>query len=143
MNHKLKVAKGIVINAPAYKVWDALTEPEIIAEYLFGTETITDWEVGSGIIFQGDYMDTKYKDKGVVVSNVFLEELSYRYWSAFTGLEDAQENYSLVTYTLVSQGPNQTELTWAQEGFASEEGYQHSLQGMDAFMKQIKEIVER
>src|SRR5450631_2104823 len=100
MNHDLIVVKGILINAPKEKVWNALTNPEIIKEYLFGTETITDWNVGSDVIFQGEYNGIKYRDKGVVQNNVLNEVLSYRYWSAFSGEEDKPENYSLVTYTL-------------------------------------------
>jgi uncharacterized protein YndB with AHSA1/START domain len=42
MNHNLEVSKSIIVNADVAKVWDALTNPEIIKEYLFGTETITD-----------------------------------------------------------------------------------------------------
>ena len=30
------------IKAPVSKVWDALTMPEIIKQYFFGTETYTD-----------------------------------------------------------------------------------------------------
>ena|ERR1017187_3208471 len=143
MRHDLIVSKSILINAAPDKVWHALTNPETIKEYLFGTETITDWKVGSEIIFQGEYNNIKYRDKGVVQKNVLNELLSYRYWSAFTGLEDIPENYSLVTYTLIDKGNNQTELTWAQEGFATQEGYEHSESGMDAFLQHIKTIIER
>jgi uncharacterized protein YndB with AHSA1/START domain len=143
MNHDLTVSKSIVVNAAPGKVWEALTNPEIIKEYLFGPETITDWKAGSEIVFQGEYNGIKYRDKGVVQKNVLQELLSYRYWSAFSGLEDKPENYSLVTYSLVDKGNNQTELTWAQQGFATREGYQHSMSGMDAFLKHIKDIIER
>jgi uncharacterized protein YndB with AHSA1/START domain len=143
MNHDLIVSESIEINAEHAKVWHALITPEIIKEYLFGTETITDWKVGSEIIFQGEYQGHKYKDKGKVVENVLHKVLSYRYWSAFTGLEDKPENYSLVTYTLNSKDDKHTTFTWTQKGFASEDGYNHSKSGMDAFLKQIKEIVER
>ena len=35
------------------KVWDALTKPEIIKQYFFGTDTITTWEKGSADYLQG------------------------------------------------------------------------------------------
>jgi len=41
--------KSLIINAPIAKVWDALVNPELIKHYLFGTEAISDWEVGSPI----------------------------------------------------------------------------------------------
>ena len=139
----LTVSKSVEINAPLSQVWDALTNPEIIKEYLFGTETITDWKVGSEIIFQGEYQGHKYRDKGFVVENATNQVLSYRYWTAFSGLEDKPENYSLVIYELRGE-PNQlTKLTWTQKGFANEARYNHSETGMDAFLNSIKQIIER
>lgn len=143
MNQDLVVSQSIKINAPASKVWDALTNPDIIKEYLFGTETVTDWEPDSTVFFQGEYGEIKYKDGGVVIENILHQKLSYTYWSGFTGLEDKPENYSLVTYTLKNDTDDITNFTWTQKGFATEEGYQHSLGGMTAFLEQIKAIVER
>ncbi len=84
MNHELSVSESVIVNADAKKVWEALTNPAIIKDYLFGTETVTDWKVGSTIIFQGEYDGHKYKDEGVILENKPLELLSYSYWSGFT-----------------------------------------------------------
>ena len=54
------------------------------------------------------------------------QRISYNYWTAFSGLDDKPENYSLITYTIVDKGNNQIELSWIQKGFANEEGYKHS-----------------
>ena len=146
MNDDLIVTGSIEVNADVAKVWNALTKPEIIKEYLFGTETITDWKVGSEVIFQGVYGEHgehSYKDRGIVMENIPLERLSYTYWSSFSGLEDKPENYSLITYTLVQKGKGLTEFTWTQEGYANIEGYEHAQSGMPAFLEQIKGIMER
>ncbi len=143
MRHDLIVSKSVIVNANQDKVWNALTNPEIIKEYLFGTETITDWKVGREIIFQGEYGGHKYRDHGVVVENIPNTKISYSYWSGFSGLEDKPENYSTVTYALTNKGINQTELTWIQKGYANEEGYKHSESGMDEFLGSIKRIIER
>ncbi|MGI8951726.1 MAG: SRPBCC family protein [Chitinophagaceae bacterium] len=143
MRNDLEVSESIEINAEPSKVWEALRNPEIIKEYLFGTETITDWKIGSDIIFQGEYKDQTYKDKGIVRENVSGKKLSYNYWSGFTGLEDKPENYSLVTYALESNDNKTTKFTWTQKGFATEQGYKHSKNGMKEFLKQIKEVVEK
>lgn len=145
MRQDLVVSKSIDINASPEKVWDGLTKPEIIKEYLFGTETITDWKVGSDVIFQGVYGDNNefsYRDKGIVRENILNELLSYSYWSGFSGLEDKPENYSLVTYTLIDKGNDITNFTWTQKGFGTEEGYNHSASGMDEFLKKIKSVIE-
>lgn len=143
MNHTLSVSESIVINADLEKVWDVLTNPEIIKEYLFGTETVTDWKVGSPIVFQGEYEGHKYRDHGVIKENVFHSRISYSYWSGFSGLEDKPENYGEVVYELHPIDNTQTKFTWTQVGYPDETRQQHSQSGMKAFLEQIKGIAER
>ncbi len=143
MLHGLTVTGIININTPEERVWDVMTNPEIIKEYLFGTQTVTDWKVGSEIIFQGEFNGTTYRDKGVILENIPGELLSYSYWSGFSATEDLPENYSTVTYKVIPKGDNVTQLQWIQKGYATEVGYLHSKDGMQAFMEQIKAIAER
>jgi uncharacterized protein YndB with AHSA1/START domain len=104
MRHDLEVSASVDIKADLAKVWNVMTNPKIIKEYLFGTETITNWKVGNEIVFQGEYEGHKYKDKGIVRENILHKRISYNYWSAFTGLEDTPENYSLVSLTWKRKG---------------------------------------
>jgi len=143
MNRNLKVSKSIEIHSTAEEVWNALTNPEKIKAYLFGTETITDWKIGSPIIFQGEYDGNKYIDKGNVLENKRNESLKYNYWSGFSGLEDKLDNYSIVTYHIENASDNQVKLTWTQEGFANKEGQQHSEKGLYGMLEQIKKMVEK
>ncbi|UFH51848.1 SRPBCC domain-containing protein [Spirosoma sp. KNUC1025] len=143
MRHDLIVSQSIDINASPSKVWDVLTDPELIKEYLYGTETLTDWNIGSEVIFQGDYQGQQYRDKGVVLDNVPNEFLSYSYWSGFSGAEDKPENYSTIRYTISKPNDTSTTFTWTQEGFATEDGYKHSQNGINALLEQIKNIAER
>ena len=143
MRHDLTVSKSVLINAPAAKVWEVLTRPELIKEYLYGTDTLTDWKVGSDIVFQGEYNGQQYRDHGKILSFTPHEGLSYSYWSGFSGIEDKPENYSVITYTLEPEGPDQTRFTWSQKGFASEQGYQHSEASTGMLLDQIKNIAER
>ncbi len=142
MNRNLKVSKSIEINSNAEKVWDVLTNPEKIKIYLFGTKTITDWKIGSPIVFQGEYDGHKYVDKGNVLEIIRNENLKYNYWSGFSGLEDKPDNYSIVTYHIDNVSDNQVKFTWTQEGFANEEGQQHSENGLFGMLEQIKELAE-
>ena len=142
LNQNLIAADSILISATPDQVWDVLTNPEKIKVYLFGTETITDWQAGSPIIFQGEYEGTQYKDKGFVIENKSSKILKYGYWSGFSGLIDSKENYATITYSLEKQADNSTKFTWHQRGFSSEEGQQHSQSGMQGLLEQIKTLAE-
>ncbi len=143
MREDLEVSNSIDINADSTKVWKALTDPEIIKDFLFGTETVTDWKPGSEVVFQGEYEGKKYRDHGIVKENVENKLLNYTYWSGMSGLEDKPENYSLITYTLKPIEDNITTFTWTQKGYADEDSYNHTMNGMDDFLKKIKEVVEK
>ena len=60
----LSLTTSIDVNAPAAKVWEALTNPEIVKKYFFGTNVKTDWKVGSPIIWEGEWEGKSYRDKG-------------------------------------------------------------------------------
>ncbi len=143
MLHSLVVSQSVLIQASCEKVWLGLTSPAIIKEYLFGTETLTDWKIGSEIVFQGEYQGQKYRDHGVILENDFLKKISYSYWSGFSGTEDKPENYSTISLELVQLDENQTSFTWTQSGFTTDAAYEHSKKGMDDFLKLLKEVIER
>ncbi len=143
MNHNLQVSESIVVNVPASKMWEVLTNPEIIKEYLFGTETVTGWKVGSPIVFQGEYQGHKYRDHGVIKELEFQKHIAYSYWSGFSGVEDKPENYSMVIYDLEPVDNNHTKFTWTQKGYPDETRQAHSQSGMKDFLEQIKGIAER
>jgi len=142
MNKSLQVSKNIEINAPAGEVWDALINPEKIKIYLYGTQATSDWQVGSPISFEGEYQGQTYKDKGNVLENTPNKCLKYNYWSGFSGLEDLPENYCIVTYGIDSLPNGGVLFSWTQDGFPSEEGQQHSENGLPALLEQIKKLVE-
>jgi uncharacterized protein YndB with AHSA1/START domain len=143
MRLDLAVSESIVISADLVKVWNVLTNTEIIKEYLFGTETLTDWKVGSEIVFQGEYEGHKYRDHGVIKENDFHKRIAYSYWSGFSGLEDKPENYGMVIYEFEPVDATHTKFTWTQKGYPDETRQAHSQKGMPAFLELIKGIAER
>ncbi len=142
MNKDLKASARILINALAKSTWMVLTNPEYIKLWLYGTEADTDWKVGSSISFRGEYQGHVYHDRGNVLENRENELLKYNYWAQYSGLEDSAENYSLVTYKIEAK-EGMAELTWLQEGFASEKGQKHTEEGLPALLQSIKELAEK
>ena len=141
MDRALKVEKVVIIQAGPDEVWKALTDKESIKQYFFGTEAISDWEVGSSLIFQGEWEGKTYQDKGMILAADVGKLLQYNYWSGFSGLEDIPENYSLVTYRLSAE-LDKTTLTLTQEGFAGEEARAHSEGGWTMILDNLKKLLE-
>ena len=83
MDHSLEVSKRIFIKSDPDAVWHALTDRESICKYFFGTEAISDWKVGSGLTFQGEWEGKKYVDKGHILASEKPVLLQYGYWSGF------------------------------------------------------------
>lgn len=141
IDNSLEVEKSILIDASKAKIWKALTDPSLIKEYLYGTETITDWHVGSDLTFQGEWQGQAYKDKGHILEITPEKILSYDYWSGFSGLEDVPENYSVVTYTLEDRDEGVL-LRVKQTGFAGPENREHSEKGWGEVVEKIRDIAE-
>ena len=143
MNTALKASQSIEINATCESVWDTMTNPEKIKVYLYGTETNTDWKVGSPIVFQGNYEGHVYNDKGNVLEVKENELLKYNYYSSMSGTEGKIENYFIVTYRIEQLSEGKVKFTWHQEGFPTEEKRKHTESGLCTMIEQIKEIAER
>lgn len=125
MKTELIAKKSVTIQASVDKVWDALTNPSLIKKYLFGTETISDWKVGSPIVFQGTWEGKSYQDKGTILAIEKGKLLKYSYWSSMSGTTDIPENYANVTYSLTAD-KGKTVLTISQDNCKSEESREHS-----------------
>ena len=87
---------SVKVGAPIEKVWDALTRPELIKKWLYGTDTVTDWKPGGPILWRGTWEGKTYEDKGKILAVEKPTKLSYTYWSNFSGKPDIPENYATV-----------------------------------------------
>jgi len=142
MMKNLFVSKAsITINAPALKVWDALTKPQLIKQYLFGTDVTTDWQVGSPITYTGIWNGKEYKDKGQVLQVEVGKLLVSSFWSSLSGLPDIPENYKTVRYELTVESSG-TKLTITQDNNNSQEEADHSSQNWKMVLEGIKKLLE-
>jgi uncharacterized protein YndB with AHSA1/START domain len=141
MNEKYVAKVAINIDAPKSKVWEALTEPELIKQYLFGTEVTTDWQVGSPITYRGIWEGKAYEDKGVVLENEPEKLLVSTFWSSLSGVPDLPENYQTVRYELSSEDGG-TRLTLIQDNNATQEDAEHSEQNWKMVLAGLKKLLE-
>lgn len=133
---------SVTIHAPAAQVWDALTSPELIRQYLFGTNTETDWKVGSDIRWRGEYEGKSYEDKGKILQVLPEKLLQHTYHSAMSGIEDKPENYFNVTYEL-EETDGETTVTVTNSNHPDEKSVAHSESNWSQVLSKLKEVVER
>lgn len=141
MNNAFPTKTSITINAPTSRVWEALTDPSLIKQYLFGTDVTTDWRVGHPITYTGQWEGKKYEDKGEVIQKEVGKLLVTTYWSSLSGLPDIPEYYKTVRYELSPEG-NGTRLTIIQTNNDSKEDASHSEENWKMVLEGIKKLLE-
>ncbi|MBA3829829.1 MAG: SRPBCC domain-containing protein [Taibaiella sp.] len=141
MSNKLSASSSIIIKAPANKVWNGLTDPALIRQYLYGTETTTDWKKGSPITYKGEWQGKQYEDKGTIIDIVPEKLLHTTYFSYMSGEEDKPENYANVIYELRPH-EDHTHVTITQDNIKDEEGVTHMKQNWGMVLEGLKKVVE-
>lgn len=132
---------SIKIAAPPGKVWEALTKPELIKQYLFGTDVTTDWKVGSPITYKGEWQGKSYEDKGKVLRNEPGRLLESTFWSSLSGVPDLPENYQTVRYEISSEDGG-SRVTITQDNNDSPESASHSEQNWQMVLEGMKKLLE-
>lgn len=132
----------IGIRASAEKIWDALTNPAIVKQYLFGTEVISDWKIGSPIRYKGLWKDKPYEDKGTIVELIPNRLLKTTYWSGFSEREDIPENYLLVSYQ-ISEADGETTLTITTENNPSAVDAEDASKNWEYVLHLMKDLLEK
>jgi len=147
---KLIITNRININASIAVVWNALINPEQTKKYMFGCETVSDWKIGSSLIWRMDYEGKEFiAVKGTIVDIKPETFLAYTVIDPNNpSIPDLPENYLTVTYELTSEN-GQTILTVTQGDYSTvaegEKRYKESYnngEGWNPILVEIKKLVE-
>jgi uncharacterized protein YndB with AHSA1/START domain len=152
METSLIVTNDIMINAATSKVWNALTNPQETKKYMYGCETVSDWKVGSPLLWKGTYEEQEMVFvKGNIARIQPFQELAYTTIDPNNpDILDKPENYLLVTYHLEDIN-GQTHLTVTQGDYTKvargREKYDEAVNAggwssiLEAIKKQVEETV--
>lgn len=130
------------IAATPERVWSALTEPDQIAAYMFGTEVTTDWVVGGPITWKGEYEGRSYEDKVEIVEIDPPRRLTVTHYSPLSGQPDVPDSYHTLRYELTGHDDG-TRLSLAQDNNPTEQAAEHSRGNWESMLRGLKEFVER
>ncbi len=148
MSTPLFITNSITIKAPATKVWDALVNPALTKQYMFGCEALSDWKQGSPLIWKGVFNGAELVAvKGNIVAIQPEKHLAYTTIDPNSAIADVPENYLTVTYDLAVENSH-TVLTVSQGDYSKvAEGakrYEDSVQGggWSSILEEIRKLVE-
>jgi len=112
---QVKTSDSIVkISAPRKKVWLALTVPDLVKQWQYGSDLLTTWEVGTPIIFRNEWNGQVFEQKGNVLEFVPESRLKYSLFFPRPDLQDIPEHYFFMTYEL-TESEEATSLLVRQE----------------------------
>ena len=140
--HKGILAKAAVtIEAPAARVWRALTTPEQIKKYMLGADTTTTWKVGEPISWKGEFEGKPFDDRGKILRFEPERLLEYTHFSSMSGQPDKPESYHTVTYDL-SETDGKTQVDLSQGGNKDQKEADRSSKMWQMMLDGLKKTVE-
>jgi len=129
------------INAPIEAVWDALTNPETVRKYMFGTDVISEWKEGGTILWRGVWKGKGYEDRGTILEFKPMRVLSYSHFSPLSGLPDVPENYYTARVELSKKGAS-TGVVLSQDNNPTAEARDHSQENWETMLSGLKSLLE-
>ena len=150
MSVPLFVSNEIIINSAAAKVWDVLINPLQTQKYMFGCETVSDWNVGSKLLWKGNY-----EGKEMIFVKGTIKKIEPNNTLVYTVIDpnnpniaDTTENYLTVTYELEEQN-GATKLVVTQGDYSKvaegekryKEAYNNG-EGWNPILVKVKAIAE-
>ena len=104
----------ITVDASKQKVWNALTQPNLVKLWQYGSDLITDWTIGNKIEFVTEWEGKIFKQWGTVLDFKPTDSLTYNLFAPRPDLEDKPENYFVMKYILTDTN-GKTKLEIIQE----------------------------
>lgn len=136
--------KTVTINTSPAKVWQALTTPALMQQWMSETpiEVQTTWETGSSLSISGPWYKSKFENYGKVLQFEPEQVLSYSHLSSLSHLPMAEENHCVFTFQLKAEG-DRTVLSFTASNFPTEAIYRHIVFYWNVTLELFKKFIEK
>ncbi|WP_232825979.1 SRPBCC family protein [Chitinophaga alhagiae] len=136
-----QIEKAVIINAAPRQVWNALTDPALVRQWMGGPEmnitVATNWQVGQPVTISG-FHHLAFENKGTVLQFEPESLLKYDYLSSLSRLPDVPESRTILAFALTPQHEH-TLLTLTLSNFPTEAIFRH----VDFYWRGTLEILRR
>jgi len=137
-------SNSIDIQSSPFKVWKALTDTEIMQQWMSESpiKISTDWVIGAPITIKGVLSQTPFENKGNVLQFKAGEQLKYNHLSSLSNLPEEPESYTTIEFQL---RPNEkgSHLTINLSNFPTDIIYKHLVFYWNTTLSILKTYVER
>ncbi|MCI0157858.1 SRPBCC domain-containing protein [Leifsonia shinshuensis] len=133
------------VRAPRRAVWTVLTSSGANPEILMGAEVVSEWKLGSRIVWRGEWQGRAFEDHGRVIELDDRDEpwrIVLTHFSPLSGQPDVPENYHTLHFEL-EETPAGTHVTLDQDNNPTVEAAQHSQQTWETMLRGVKAVAER
>ena len=129
------------INADSERVWTAITDTDLVREWMMGASVRSDWRPGSEITWSGKYNGQSFEDRGEIVAIDRPRRLVHTHFSPMSGVEDVPANYHRVEWRLDGNGET-TQLTLEMPVESEEQGMEFE-KNWGTMLDSLKKVAER
>ena len=135
--------KSIAIHATPEAVWDALTNVELMPNWMSEKEIriTTSWKPGSNFLIEGELSGIPFQNTGMVLDYKPQRAVSYSHLSSLSGLANNVKNYTLLEFVLTTKD-NHTNLEFTAWNFPSDSIYQHFAFYWNVALEMLKKFIE-
>lgn len=143
MSYLPVVTKTIHIEADTSVVWDAITQPHLLQQWMSELPVTVTSEATVGGIFsiKGKMNGAPYESKGFILAWEPNQHFQYSYWNKISRMPDIPENYSILDFRLITH-ENGTLLTFTQNNFMGKATFEHSNYYWGVALVMLKRFVE-
>lgn len=136
--------KTIIIEAHTSEVWQALTTPALMQQWMSETpiEVITTWQVGTPFTISGPWYKSKFENYGKVLQYVPERMLSYSHLSSLSRLPLTDENACIFSFELTPL-KGHTSLSFTASNFPTEAIYRHIVFYWNVTLELLKKFVQQ
>jgi len=132
----------LTASASMQDVWRALTDTDLVAQWMGGARVESKWEPDADITFTGTLHRYTHRDRGTVLAVEPRKLLKYSHGARLSRLPDLPQNRTVVTLSLDWTG-EKTSLTVRHECFYSDAEYKHANYFWGFALNDIKHLLER
>ena len=134
------------IKASATNIWKAITNPEYIKKYMFGSYTKCEWKIGNDIIY---YINHEAKEtpivSGKIIDIVEPTTLKLSLYPVGASYPNIDKNHIFITYR-IEEHNNSSTLKIYQDGFdTASDGVKRKADaegGWQMILPQLKKLAE-